>query len=417
MIGKKSQHGGKYIGEGTYGCIFRPNLPCKGFPRNEKYVSKIIANNPNTIADEFDNINKNFNITGFDPDSKYFIVPIHNCAIEDLSESDMEVSDEILRSNPYDKGCTSKHLASDVKDMIIHAERNKNDKTPILEKLNLSKTQIILPYGGKEVSRLRGQNSPDSKPLIESIWKQHLNLIKGIVLLNQNNIYHRDIKSQNIVQDGDAMKFIDMGLAEKIDEDWDSFRDVSYLYWPADFKLIQSSYYGYICGINEKTDYRAEKISKLIEGLLTKHDKTPGFPKRTIIESYKIYKDNWIIDKDHVQNLVKSIIKFMVNLRVDKVYNEDSTYLRTKQTFDVFSLGAFLGEEFKALPCNNTRYAESLKELIFKTTSFDPYERYLPVDFFKQFVKIVKDTILSPEEHVLLNDDIVEIQKISMMHS
>ena len=41
---KFNQYGGKLVGQGTYGCVFRPMIPCKGSDERRKgYVSKVMT--------------------------------------------------------------------------------------------------------------------------------------------------------------------------------------------------------------------------------------------------------------------------------------------------------------------------------------------------------------------------------------
>ena len=50
--------GGEAVGRGSYGCVFRPALKCKGFNGDlDKYVSKLMCNEEaNNEMQEIDNI-------------------------------------------------------------------------------------------------------------------------------------------------------------------------------------------------------------------------------------------------------------------------------------------------------------------------------------------------------------------------
>lgn len=405
MINSKNMLGGRYVGEGTYGCIFRPNLPCPGYSQNEKYVSKVINNDSETIKDEFKNIDDKFKISTIDPDSDYFVVPIHQCKIDDITSNDLKPSNEILAKRPNHRGCPDKQIPLHLQNKITNG--SENDKRNGISVLNQYKTQLILPYGGMDIENTRKSDTTDSKPNIDSIWEQHLNLLKGLVLLNENNIIHRDIKSANILLHEDKMRFIDMGLSIKMDEDFSDFQATNYLYWPADYMSSSNAYIKKVLNINA-FDSRTEKITKILKGLFTDH--TRHINDESIISVYEKYgKYGWIIDSDHKSILIKSLSSFMIRFIADKTHSENDVVSRIKNTFDVFSVGAFLCDELKRLPDNNKNYRDSLTMLAQKMTSFDPFERPLPIEAFRLYIKIVKKDILDSSEHYLLNSHIEEV--------
>ena len=405
MINSKNMLGGRYIGEGTYGCIFRPNLPCPGYGPNEKYVSKIIKNDKETIDSEFTNLHTKFNIPSIDPDNKYFIVPIHKCEIDDINEDDLKPSDQLLAKNRFNKGCSEEQISRKFQKEL--AESKDDRKKELLARLNTVRTQLILPYGGEDISKIRKNDSPESKPNIDSIWPSYLNLIKGLVLLNKNNIIHRDIKSPNIVYNDGTMKYIDMGLALKMSDDYSDYNTTPYLYWPADYMSATRDYYDNVL-ILSIYDSRVKKITKIIRGLFTDHNR--NIDNETIIKSYTKYVYNgWILDDNHKKYLMKTLLRFMINYRADEKYTESIVEKRTKETFDVFSLGAFFCEELKKLPNDNSAFVANFKELAIKMTSFDPFERPVPIELFKLFIKIIKNDILDKSEHHTLNSHIEEV--------
>lgn len=406
MINSKNMIGGRYIGEGTYGCIFRPNLPCTGYPPNNRYVSKLIANDD--IDTEFSDLHTKFNIPKIDPDSKYFIVPIHNCTIDDITENDLKPSDNMLSKYPGHKGCSDKHVS----DSLVKSLKSsvKSEKEDALRSLNTDNTQLIMEYGGKEVYKLRKSDDVDSKPLLETIWKQHLNLIKGIILLNKNEIVHRDIKSENIVVNDDIMRFIDFGLGIKYSGDWTDYDSTSYLYWPADYRTTTTWSKNFLLQI-KTADTRIEKISKIITGLFTNHGRHID-GKESVIDIYSIYADKWILDIDHKKNLIKTLTQFMINYRADNKYTDADVQERIKNTFDIFSLGTFLCYEIKALPQNNKPFYDDFKKLVIRMTSLDPFDRPTPIDIFKIFIKMVKTNILPAERHTELNEHITDVRTI-----
>jgi len=80
------QSGGDFVAEGGYGCVFRPNHPCKSgkysTPSSE-YVSKIVSED-----DEW-SIIKTLQLDKVDPDQQQLVYAVEKCDIV----SDIEISE------------------------------------------------------------------------------------------------------------------------------------------------------------------------------------------------------------------------------------------------------------------------------------------------------------------------------------
>jgi serine/threonine protein kinase len=181
--------GGKAIAEGGYGCVFYPELKCKktSLPKNYKqFISKL---QPIKYAkEEYKEIMNVYNkLKGIPNFSKYFLVSnINLCEPDKLTSSDIENFEEKCSSFEVDK----QHL-------------NKK----------LSKFEILnIPFGGIDLTdyiqniTTREQFNKINNSLIEL-------LLNGIIIMNNNNIFHSDIKDTNILVDNNGIpRLIDWGL-------------------------------------------------------------------------------------------------------------------------------------------------------------------------------------------------------------
>ena len=88
--------GGEAVGRGSYGCVFRPALKCRGFNEDlGKYVSKLMCNKEaNQEMQEIDNI---INIIYNIPNNKEYFIPnkeeqFFKCNLEDIDKSNLKNS-------------------------------------------------------------------------------------------------------------------------------------------------------------------------------------------------------------------------------------------------------------------------------------------------------------------------------------
>jgi serine/threonine protein kinase len=195
-LGQRKTHtrrkqGGKVIGSGGYGCVFRPALRCNGTrKRASKTISKLMLTK--YVKREYREITKYLPILQKIPNYKnYFIIEGANiCQPAPLSRSDL---------SDFDAKC--KVLR---KRDIVAKNINKNlDK---LSSLNLQDGGVELGnyiYSGLTLDGMKELNAR----MIQL-------LVNGILPMNKSHVYHADIKEANIVVDTSKyVRLIDWGLS------------------------------------------------------------------------------------------------------------------------------------------------------------------------------------------------------------
>ena len=188
---KTRKRGGKVIGSGGYGCVFRPALRCNGTrKRASKTISKLMLNK--YVKREYMEITKYLPILQKIPNYKnYFIIEGANiCQPAPLSRADL---------SDFDAKC--KVLR---KRDIVAKNINKNlDK---LSSLNLQDGGVELGnyiYSGLSLDGMKELNAR----MIQL-------LVHGILPMNKSHVYHADIKEANIVVDTSKyVRLIDWGLS------------------------------------------------------------------------------------------------------------------------------------------------------------------------------------------------------------
>ena len=201
MVNYTRKKGGRYVGEGTYGCVFTEEpLKCKS--QNSRDKRKVISKLLNRSS----------------ADEEY---------IESQIWADIDPKQEFsLWADKYCKLDTYNVKPTD--EMEKCGVQYKNDIK--------SRRLIFYQYGGKDLYKLE----PEPKNYI-NLFKGFANLLHGISIAHKNNIAHMDIKEPNIVvevkNDSIILRFIDFGLQLVTDEiDINNYMLTTYKnvysYWP-----------------------------------------------------------------------------------------------------------------------------------------------------------------------------------------
>ena len=174
---KKTRKGGKVIGSGGFGCVFRPALKCsKKRNRGSNMVSKLMTKRH--AKKEYSTIKKiKKKVSEIPQYSSHFLINhVSSCTPAPLTDSDL--------SN-FDEKCKVMNKYDDITSKNVNENLNK------LKSLNL-------PDGGISLTNYYGNMKSESD--FEYINKQLIELLEnGIIPMNQLGVYHGDIKEGNIL--------------------------------------------------------------------------------------------------------------------------------------------------------------------------------------------------------------------------
>ena len=310
-INYKEQTGGKLLGSGGYGCVFRPNIACddgKYSSPSNKYISKVVSDK--NIESEFENINT-FKLNKIDPNQRFIVYPVENCGEPENIDID-------------DQGECKKSTGNNI-DIDGDGEIYNN---------------LIQRYSGKTLAAMRKENPVND---IKKSVLLYLDLFKGVLLLNVNNLAHRDLKPGNIViDDTGKLRIIDLSLLEStkkpflhsIENDFNNPEE--YIYWGVCFNALTTYpnggyYYRIELALAEKDNNR-DKLLILIEYA----DK---FCNK--------FSDIANINETLLTGLFQSCIKFLVDIFIHKniVGNYDKLDHIIQSRFDLFMIGIVLLED------------------------------------------------------------------------
>jgi Protein kinase domain len=190
-----------YIGNGAYGCAYAPAIPCKGYkgPR-EGYISKVL-----TERAAMDELKAHELVSRVDPENRYLITNPEMCVPTKFQEKILQYSCEV----------------------------------PVTPDARI----IYFENGGKSLLSIMQSVEKLERSLYEEHKRQILlglrNVLLGIKLLNAHNIFHCDIKPDNIVgkivRGRYVFKIIDFGLTKVVTPSHiprlTLFKN-PYVYWP-----------------------------------------------------------------------------------------------------------------------------------------------------------------------------------------
>lgn len=324
----KNQSAGKVIGSGGFGCVFLPALKCKNKKTNTKgKISKMMDKEEAKKDEKLYNFlyNKLKYVPNF---QKYYLIN----------------NDNVCKPAP-----------------LTNEDLNNIEKCSIFQKLNIPKNEVNnnlgkfrilnIEYGGEdifniitnekqEINNFIKKNRPNGLKLLlfDSINESLLNLlINGIIPMNKMNLYHLDIKANNIliknINNKLYSRIIDWGFATEIKNKEDTYllNEISFLFNRPPSILIYQNLFQAIY----KNKYI--KYLKLHKNLNSSHY------QKLAIESYKEY----LLSKKGHHVFIIPIINNIYNLitnNSNKKQNNINNNVKAEEKIGFLIIGKYLGK-------------------------------------------------------------------------
>lgn len=385
--------GGKKLGEGGYGCVVKPAVPCFNRKVGPNEISKIIhVREPNEYLKELD---INYKLLKADPKQKYFVLSKQECIL-DIDKAISRFPKDFIETKFYDKR-GKEYSIIDTKSKKI----SKNNIKHGLCKIDRTRKprNIIMDYGGEDlidiIYRAYSHNFNLCKKYVLYVIK---NILKGVKLMHENKIAHRDIKPDNLIFlavkrrhkktgkliEVPLVRIIDLGLAQDVSKlsshtinDETVSRRGTTGYKPIDIDILR-----YLGLYSSKYD-----IDEPIVKEKTVDEAITVFSDDSLSTVYYITKKELQTDIDYIQDNEQQQRKKLVlattdaqNL-FDKYKNEIKTGVLPEKYFtdidgyiyksDIFALGVTIQRIANKLEIIDTK----LFDLIQKMTKFDPNDR------------------------------------------
>ena len=354
--------GGRYLGEGSYGCVITPAISCKNIKTQnysktdktskyhkttniDKTVSKILITPDKDIKKE---ISLSRKIHNLDPNQKYFITFKDAC---------------ILRKIPAGRSdAVSVHHYDDSREnyrLIDKTMKKSLDKRYCPIDLKLKPLNLIMPYGGYDLIDFLSKKSDNPQFLLtrkhipENFKECFKNLLNGLYKFHQIRIVNRDIKEENITANYNEitkrvdMRFIDFGLSEHLTAEYCSnYRNI-YMKGTPDLMSVELIICDYVVDyIDYKDDKQDGKKDGNIEYIFQKIKK---FINKTNIKDiyFSIGEKNIYYDMyDSLFDLTKRIYNELQSKKLLFNYfgSQKDKFNGYLQKGDVYALGLALYE-------------------------------------------------------------------------
>lgn len=368
----------KLIGDGSYGCVYNPALPCEGNKGTKKKNKKKIWTQYNVgkvFTDQHEAVEEfklMKTIKKIDKKGKYTIPIEEKC---DVELRDHEVYDqlkkcELFRDEFAKKNfestyvqLVSKHGGISLKD-FVHTRRHVYDLFEVCSKL--------------------------------------MNVVSGLIFLHRKSICHRDIKEANIVISTTRPKrsfIIDFGLMKRMDEvyTFDELRvlEFEYVYYPPEFRVI-SNYMKLIDDHYDRTMMSVKRFKKLLleecfanyENIIDLYDEVLGLTQDNLLEQLSNFVDH-LMDASNLKTLNYVTDPTDHDIAIRKIMH------RQVEKVDVFSFGIILlkllyrSRSYRDEP--HSKSMKDMKELIRKCIHFDVRKRHTMKNVKKDLQYVLKN--------------------------
>lgn len=333
-----------FINRGTYGCVYRPAIPCGNKTSKKNTISKMFKRK-SAVQNEKE---AHEYMSSIDPTGKFTPSLIETCTVE-----------------------PSKYL-----------DRGDIQKCPFMES-GQEMTQIVYQDAGQELYDVAGFHGFDK------VFARMGPLFDGLVRLHDAAFSHFDIKPDNITYNNGSKKvfLIDFGLASSWRERRrpSKIRDIlrhPYEFYPPEFQVI-----GEYINENDKLSIPRKVTRKDLKNLYWKN-------RRKLVQTAESLESFYGRDR-----ALEEIIHFNVDDAVGYLYPLDQILslwqVHILVTFDTYMLGVTLLQYLdESLLSGETtpsiRRHGPILDMIARMVEKDPKRRYTPVQARKAYKDILK---------------------------
>lgn len=327
-------YGGEFLGDGTYGCVFYPTIPCANGRKPNKGVSKVFKDS-DSFREEYIETKQ---VKKIDPEGAFTNPVVSKCEIKpaDIKESDRKMCawiDDAAEKSRFQQ--------------LVYQDKGI-DFNKYLRKKKYTLAEVI----------------------------QHLvNYAKAVALLGRNKYTHLDLKSPNmLITDSNKAILIDFGMSKKTETVYDMDNDYilnhPYYYYPPEFRFFVKQMVDgpkSLQRLKNKDDQNYIGLYKMLT------------PAPLGIHLYDRMREKYNATIDVIQRHTEG---FKTSGQFEKFYTKEFA-----SKIDVFSLGVVILEAMRhvkrrvmtqlkqVVPDYNKELREKCENIGFLATHINPYER------------------------------------------
>ena len=393
----------KLIGEGSYGCVYKPAIPCKKTAKHKqmKYTNKI--SKFMFTRDAHKELAEYMTVAKIDPNEKFFLGKPTLCS------PNIKAQDNSLESCKLFQEFKQVKRLEDYSILVMH------DGGEDLVKF------------AKYVSELSVNSNTAS--IIRNFWQASFKLMTGILLLEKKGLVHQDLKPQNIVYNKSKRlaKMIDFGLMNNVKHIVqlcrnDTNRMTEYAFWtyPFEFSFLNREAFMRIARLSfqEKIAFYEDIVQelKMKSSSLTKTKRGLKFSI-----SFKLYFD--YITRNYTDSQTTEIIyKYLEDFKNMILYeivpdNYLSFLTKSVKTFDGF--GFALSMQYVLCFCRPyipTYVFDDLEECFYNMMTPSVLNRYSIKDGYVRLEEILKENKWIKSKHASIQHSETGVKGKSTIH-
>jgi serine/threonine protein kinase len=325
--------GGVFVNSGSYGCVFRPSLPCSNNSIKIKrgMVSKVF-DSTSSLREELENNKK---IEELDPKNEFTIKSYGSCY------TDVEHT-----------------KASDRIDKCEHISEYSNNR------------EIVYEDGGIDLYHLTKSKKAVNYDELIPLW---IPLVRALVVMKETGVQHTDIKPDNILYNArrHRLVYIDFGLMTRTrDFNTRMIKRFSYKYpyFPPEFKLYDEIFTK-SGGMSISYDHVANIIQKNFRSVTG------------LFETISKYID--------IDGSLRPLFDQYIHMSSEAAVK---TLAQIREKLDVFSLGISMLETYIYLHKHDKKYCEDfVRKVIAPMIAFDVNQRATPEEALANILEFTKD--------------------------
>jgi serine/threonine protein kinase len=350
----------KVIGEGSYGCVMKPSLPCNN--KTISYKNKI---------------------------SKWML---SEAAVKEVQEyalvGQADKKAEFSTGQPI--RCSMKESASTWKAISKCKLLKKKFKNKTMKQVAAESTLLIIGDGGLDLEKwVKTIQKKGDKKVISTFWREAIRLFRGIQVFQQYDLVHHDIKPQNVVynEEEHRLNYIDFGLMRSLKTEGAKCRDINrcranpHWNYPTDVFLMDRKIFNDLA--KENIEQRQKTFDTYVEHLRT------NINTAFVDAFYTMLKYMGVSQEDKNRFYQHHMTEFRELLLKPGTFN---TFLdKSLAGFDVFGLGFTLMYVLSRVkPWMDVRTVSAMEDLFFKMLTPNVYKRLTISQALSQYQKIIE---------------------------
>lgn len=349
------------VGEGSYGCVFKPSLPCfdkKDISYKNKISKLMLTKNALKEIEEYTIINR------VDPKGDYYTGNPIQCTLKESPEVERAI-----------KKC-------------------KLTKNKTMKQISQDSSLLIIGDGGRDLEKwVRSAVKPENTGQINDFWREMVRLFRGLQVFKAYDLVHHDLKPQNIVFRGETKRanFIDFGLMRSIKSEAAKCREVasckgaSHWNYPTEIVFMNKKEFSLLA--KQSVLERQSTFEMYMSNIRNKVN-NPFVNAFSIMTTYIFKKEDNERRKTFTDKYMMAWKELLLSIQPN---NYDEFLNKTIVGFDVFGFGLTLLYVLSRLQSfmKNPKIVKQLDELFFKMMTPNIFVRLTIEQASAEYTRII----------------------------